>query len=259
VLSNVRQSSVYLRGVASQYVDAIGLLDGLRVNALSVDFRDDRSVVEALEIFTPSQSGTVTDYTDQQTPQSAGVGVNTTTVIVTAAENFVKLDELDEPLYDNAGSLAIRAATGLISGIVTTALQSFAGVKVFLAGLNIGGAGRFFDNAGALEVRDIDGIALVPITAAQASATDEAVMAGRTLTGGTGVGTIGDLTADRTISTVPASASVAGHVDTGTQTFAGRKTFNTGIELADAATLESDDFTAGFSGTGMKLARAGGE
>jgi hypothetical protein len=255
VLSNVRQSSVYLRGVASQYVDAIGLLDGLRVNALSVDFRDDRSVVEALEIFTPSQSGTVTDYTDQQTPQNAGAGVNTTTVIVTAAENFVKLDELDEPLYDNAGSLAIRVATNLIAGIVSISAQAFAGIKEFTEGLI---TTKVFADA-AIAFRNEADSAYQKIAVAQATSAEHAVAAGRTLTAGTGVNTIGDLTTDRTISTVPASASAAGHVDTGTQAFAGRKTFNTGIELADAATLESDDFTAGFSGTGMKLARAGGE
>lgn len=60
-------------------------------------------------------------------------------------------------------------------------------------------------------------------------------------TSGTGV----SVSASNQISTVAASLSVAGHVTTGAQTFAGRKTFNGGINIPSGATIQ----LAGNNGT----------
>ena len=70
-------------------------------------------------------------------------------------------------------------------------------------------------------------------------------------TSGTGV----SISSSNVISTVAASASVSGHVTTGAQTFAGRKTFNGGINIPSGITLQVN----GSSGTsGQVLTSNGG-
>lgn len=173
---------------------------------------------------------------------------------------------VSDPVEISGDSIGVKEHAENQSGVISAGAQSIWGDKTFRGQVRINTA--VLKSPGQLRVEESTSTTLRNIVIAQATNTNHALTAGRTLqiasdslnvltwNHGSAVNLVNDIT--WTPSLAVAGLSQAGILNATTQDIDGKKKFITGLELNDTAEFSSNTFTPGFDGNGFKFYRDSG-